>query len=95
MTNFLFTYIFGFRTCTLGPNTISLKYEIRILFLKYVYKFSGYQAIFCSKTNEMPQFFKLILFCSSNLHVSNDLSVHLQESKTVRAASGVCQAASK
>jgi len=39
----------------------------------------------------MQQFLKFILFCSSTLHVSNGLSVHHQESKTVHAASGVCQ----
>jgi hypothetical protein len=44
----------------------------------------------CSKTNEMHQFFKFILFCSSILHVSDSLSVH-QASKTVHTASGICQ----
>ena len=38
---------------------------------------------FYSKTKEMHQIFKFILFCSSNLHVSDGLSVHHQESKTV------------
>jgi hypothetical protein len=46
---------------------------------------------FYSKTNEMHQFLKFILFCSSTLHVSDSLSVHHQESKTVHTASGVCQ----
>jgi len=46
---------------------------------------------FYSKTNEMHQFLRLILFCSSTLHVSNGLSVHHQESKTVHTASGICQ----
>ena len=31
------------------------------------------------------------LFCSSTLHVSDGLSVHHEESKTVHTASGVCQ----
>jgi len=39
----------------------------------------------------MHQFLKFILFCSSTLHVSDGLSVHRQESKTVHAASGICQ----
>ena len=43
--------------------------------------------IFYSKTNEMHQFLKFILFCSSTLHVSDGLSVHHQESKTVHTAS--------
>ena len=44
--------------------------------------------IYCySKTNEMHQFLKFILFCSSTLHVSDGLSVHHQESKTVHTAS--------
>jgi hypothetical protein len=42
---------------------------------------------FCSKTKAMHQFLKFILFCSSTLHVSDGLSVHHQESKTVRTAS--------
>jgi hypothetical protein len=46
---------------------------------------------FYSKTNEIHQFFKFILFCSSTLHVSGCLSVHHQESKTVHTTSGICQ----
>jgi len=45
---------------------------------------------FYSRTNEMYQFFKFILFCSSTLHISDGLSVHHNESKTVHTASGVC-----
>jgi hypothetical protein len=44
-----------------------------------------------SKTNEMHQFLKFILLCSSTLHVSDGLSVHHRESKTVNTASGICQ----
>jgi len=46
---------------------------------------------FYSKTNEMHQLHKFILFCSSTLHVSDGLSVRRQESKTVHAASGISQ----
>jgi hypothetical protein len=46
---------------------------------------------FNSKTNEMHQFLKFILFCSSTLHVSDGLSFHHQESKTAHTASGICQ----
>jgi len=46
---------------------------------------------FYTKTKEMHQFLKFIIFCSSTLHVSDGLSVHHQESKTVHTASGVCQ----
>jgi hypothetical protein len=46
---------------------------------------------FCSKTNEMHQFFKFILFCSSTLHILDGLSFHHQESKTVHTASGICE----
>jgi hypothetical protein len=42
-----------------------------------------------STTNEMHQFLKFILFCSSTVHVSEGLSVHHQESKTVHTASGI------
>ena len=45
---------------------------------------------FYSKTNEMHQFLKFILFCNSTLHVSDGLYVHHQESKTVYTASCVC-----
>ena len=43
---------------------------------------------FYSKTNQMHQFLKFILFCSSALHVSDGLSIQHQESKTVHTASG-------
>jgi len=46
---------------------------------------------FYSKSKEMHRFLKFILFCSSTLHVSDGLSVHRQESKTVHTASGICQ----
>jgi len=39
----------------------------------------------------MHQFLNFILFCSSTLYVSDGLSVHHQESKTVHTASGICQ----
>jgi len=39
----------------------------------------------------MHQFLKFILFWSKILHVSDALSVHYQESKTVRTASGIYQ----
>jgi hypothetical protein len=42
---------------------------------------------FYSKTNEMHQFLKFILFCSSTLHVSDGLSVHYQESADCLLAS--------
>jgi len=45
---------------------------------------------FHSKTNEMHQFFKFILFCSSTLRVSDGLPIHHQESKTVHTTSGIC-----
>ena len=45
----------------------------------------------CSQTNESHQFLEFILFCSSTLHISDGLSVHHQESKTVHTASGVRQ----
>jgi uncharacterized membrane protein len=46
---------------------------------------------FYSKTNEMHQILKIILFCSCTPHVSDGLSVHLQKSETVHTASGVCK----
>jgi hypothetical protein len=54
-----------------------------------------YRAVLCdicyySKTNKMQQFLRFILFCSSTLYVSDSLSVHHQESRTVHTASGIC-----
>jgi hypothetical protein len=46
---------------------------------------------FYNKTDEMHQFLKFILFCSSTLHVSEGLSAHHQESRTVHTAPGICQ----
>jgi hypothetical protein len=46
---------------------------------------------FYSKTNEMHQFLKFILFCSGTPHVSDSPSMHHQESKTVHTESGICQ----
>jgi hypothetical protein len=46
---------------------------------------------FYSKTNEMHQFLKFILFFSRTPYVADGLSVHHQESKTVHTASGICQ----
>jgi len=35
--------------------------------------------------------YQIILFCKDTLHVSDGLSFHLQEHKTVRTATGICQ----
>jgi len=39
----------------------------------------------------MHLFLKFTLFCSRTLHVSDGLSVHHQESKTVHTALGICR----
>ena len=46
---------------------------------------------FYSKTNKMHQCIKFILFWNGTLHVSDDLSVHHQEFKTVHTATGFYQ----
>ena len=46
---------------------------------------------FCSKTNQMHNISNLFHFVYNTLHVSEGLSVHHQESKTIHTASGVCQ----
>jgi len=43
------------------------------------------------KTNKMHQCIQFILFWNDTLHVSEGLSVHLQEFKTVHTATGICQ----
>jgi hypothetical protein len=44
-----------------------------------------------SKTNEMHQCIKFVLFWDDTVHVSDGLSVHHQEFKTVHTATGICQ----
>ena len=44
-----------------------------------------------SKTNYMHQFLKFILIWNNALHVSDGLSVHHHEFKTVHTATGICQ----
>ena len=39
----------------------------------------------------MLQFIKFILFWNDTLHVSDGLSVHHQQQKTVQTATGICQ----
>ena len=46
---------------------------------------------FYSKTNQMHQCIKLILFGTDTLHVLDGLSVHHQEFKTVHTATGICR----
>jgi len=45
---------------------------------------------FYSKTNQTHNISNFILFWNNTLHVSDGLSVHHQESKTVHTASGIC-----
>ena len=44
-----------------------------------------------SKTNKMHRCIKCILFWKDTLHVSDGLSVHHQDFKTVHTATGICQ----
>ena len=46
---------------------------------------------FYSKTNQMHQYIKFILFWDDTLHISDGLSVHHQEFRTVHTATGICQ----
>jgi hypothetical protein len=48
-------------------------------------------AFFYSETNEMHQFLKFILLWNNTLHVSDGLSVHHQEFKTVHTTTGICR----
>jgi len=45
---------------------------------------------FYSRTNQMHNISNLFYFWNNTLHVSDSLSVHHQESKTVHTASGIC-----
>jgi len=46
---------------------------------------------FYTKTNQMHQCIKFILFWNDTLHISDNLSVHNHEFKTVHTATGICQ----
>jgi len=46
---------------------------------------------FYRKTNQMHHCLNFFLFWNNTLHVSDSLSVHHQEFKTVHTASGICQ----
>jgi len=46
---------------------------------------------FYSKTNKIHQFIRFTLFWNDTIHVSDGLSAHHQEFKTVRTATGICQ----
>jgi len=43
------------------------------------------------KTNKMHPSIKFILFWNDTLHVSDGLSVHHQEFKTIHTATGICR----
>jgi len=50
------------------------------------YKFKTLITYFCSKANQMHQCMKFILFWNDTLHVSDGLSVHHQDCKSVHTA---------
>ena len=54
-----------------------------------------YSQIFLSfdvhETNQMHQCIKFILFWSNTLHVSDGLTVHHQEFKTLHTATSICE----
>ena len=54
-------------------------------------KYYGRGIYLYSKTNQMHQCVKFILFWNNTLHVSDCLSVHHQELKTVHTATSICQ----
>ena len=49
---------------------------------------------FYGKTNQMHNISNLFYCGNNSLHVSDGLSVHHQESKTVNTASGICHTGS-
>jgi hypothetical protein len=51
-------------------------------------------SLFHSKTNQMHQFLKFILFWNDIPHVSDGISVRHQEFKTVHTATGICHTGS-
>jgi len=62
-----------------------------IVEMKKMFYCSQHQKHSYSKTSQMHQFLKFILFWNNTLHVSDGLSVHHQEFKAVHTATGICQ----
>ena len=61
------------------------------LYIKMLHSIITVWKCFYSKTNQMHQHLKFILFWNNTLRVSDRLSIHRQEFKTVHTASGTCQ----
>ena len=68
----------GVQDCTYSNSHMSNKYCCLLA--------SGYEMAL-----QMHQCIKFILFWNDTLHVSDSLSVHHQEFKTVHTATGICQ----
>jgi hypothetical protein len=68
-----------------------LLWTFQCLLLDHFWLNTSYSFYFYSKTNKIHQVLKFISCCSTTLHVSESLSVHHQECKTVHTASGSCQ----
>jgi hypothetical protein len=71
------------------------QFSVKNRLLQDILVYSVYQKVpsifFYSKSNQMHQFLKFILFWNNILHVSDCLSIHHQESEVVHTATGVCQ----
>ena len=66
------------------------QYKVMRIWANMVFKLH-YFDYFYGKTNKMHQCIKFILFWNAIPHISNSLSVHHQELKTVHTATGICQ----
>jgi len=84
------------QTCDL-PRTFPVL-DLRRLLRRIYYATSSSQSIgpcivlyFYSKTNKIHKCIKFILFWGNTPQVSDGLSVHHQQFKTVRTATGICQ----
>ena len=64
------------------------QHEIKVPLLLMMF-ITGFRC-FCSKTNQIHQFLKFIVFWNNTLHVSDGLSVHRQEFKTVHTTTAIC-----
>ena len=91
--NFSFSiFHFQFLKDVVNPQELRVQYNI-IEFKKKSYYGKTTEAgiNFYSKTNQMQQCIKFILCLTDTLHISEGLSVHHQQFKTVHTATGICQ----
>jgi len=88
-----FYYLYGYVLFTVRHETMVICLIMKVSLVNLTFIGPCILIYFYSKTNKMHRFLKFILFWNTTLHVSDCLSVHHQEFKTVHTATGVCHTA--